>query len=370
VRLSGLSQIVNCQDRPHWQFILGQFILGQFILAGAPTLQPRLTLTIRTMMNLLLLLRKADEMGINLGLRLLALGLSAVLLLLIAYYFLVVNRNQSPVLPTASDSLKTLDAEKRKADAALMSKVKSAIAQTKRLHGYGIGVECREGMVTLTGEVPTEIDKELAANLARETLGVKEVTNQIRITPAATPQPGEIANQDLAINVDDLELQANLRERVISVPELKAQRIEIKVQNRVITLTGNVASEAQKLRAEQLIRNYPKVASVANQLRIGDASVMPTKPSGTELTTSSLVTKSAAILSESDRLLIQLVTSAFNNNRSDFSKPEVIKVAAQDGAITLTGTAPSRAERTLAERLTKEVEGVKSVRNLIVIGTR
>ena len=170
-------------------------------------------------------------MGVNFGLRLLALGLSVVLSLLIAYYFLVINRSVNPPMPTQADSLKTLDAEKRKADAALISKVKSAIAQTKRLHGYGIGVEYHDGRLTLSGEVPTEIDKELVANLARETLGVKEVTNQIRITPEATPQPGEAVNQDLAINVEDLELQANLYERVLSVPELKAQQIEIKVQN-------------------------------------------------------------------------------------------------------------------------------------------
>ena len=121
-------------------------------------------------------------------------------------YFLVINRSVNPPMPTQ-------------------------IAQTKSLHGYGIGVEYHDGRLTLSGEVPTEIDKELVANLARETLGVKEVTNQIRITPEATPQPGEAVNQDLAINVEDLELQANLRERALSVPELKAQQIEIKVQN-------------------------------------------------------------------------------------------------------------------------------------------
>ena len=310
---------------------------------------------IRIIMNLLLQLRKADEMGINLGLRLLALGLTIVLLLLITYYFLVVNRSLSPALPTQADSLKTLDVEKRKADAALISKVKSAISQTKRLHGYSIGVECRDGLVILTGEVPTEIDKELAAALAQETGGVKEVTNQIRIAPEATPQPGEAANQDLAINVDDLELQANLRERVIAVPELKAQRIEIKVQNRVVTLTGNVASEAQKLRADQLIRNYPKVTSVTNQLRIaGTATSQTTTPAG----------------KEQDRLLAQLITASLNTNRRDFLNLDAIKIAAQNGEITLSGTASSRAERALAERLTKAVAGVKSIRNQIVIGTR
>ena len=309
-------------------------------------------------------------MGVNLGLRLLALGLAMVLFLLVAYYFLVVNRSLDTSVPTQTDALKTLDGEKRKAAAALISKVKSAISQTKRLHGYSIGVECREGMVTLTGEVPTEIDKELATNLARETFGVKEVTNQIRIMPEATPQPGETVNQDLAINVDDLELQANLRERVLSVAELKAQRIEINVQNRVVTLTGNVASEAQKLRTEQLLRNYPKVASINNQLRLGTASTPQAMPSSSEKVPASPATKPSAALSEQNRMLAQLVTASLNTNRSDFLNVNAIKVAAQDGEITLSGTAPSRAERTLAERLTKEVAGVKSVRNLIVIGTR
>jgi len=223
-------------------------------------------------MNLLLLSRKADDLGINLGLRLLALGLLLVLLLLASYYFLVVNRNLTPDLPIQEDSLKAQDVEKRKADAVLISKVKSAISQTKRLYGYAIGVECRDGLVTLNGEVPTEIDKELAANLARETLGIKEVNNQIRIVAQAIPQSGDAISQDLTINVDDLELQANVRERISSVAELKGQQIEIIVQNRVVTLTGGVASDAQKLQAEQLVRNYPKVTSVNNQLRIRSSS--------------------------------------------------------------------------------------------------
>ncbi len=302
-------------------------------------------------------------MGVNFGLRLLALGLLVVLFLLIAYYFLVVNRSLNPPMPMQAKSLKTLDAEKRKPDAALISKVKSAIAQTKRLRGYGIGVEYHDGMLTLSGEVPTEIDKELAANLAREMLGVKEVTNQIRITLEATPQPGEAVNQDLAINVEDLELQANLRERVISVPELNAQQIEIKVQNRVVTLTGNVASEAQKFRTEQLLRNYPKVTSITNQLRIGTAAAPA-------LSAPSPITKPTAAVSEQDQTLAQLVTSSLNTWRSNFSNVNALKVTAQDGTIALSGIVPSQAERTLAESLTKKVAGVKSVKNLIVIGTR
>jgi osmotically-inducible protein OsmY len=302
-------------------------------------------------------------MGINLGLRLLTIGLSFVLLLLIAYYFLVVNRSVVPRLPPQEVTLKSLEAEKRKADAALIGKIKSALAQTKRLHGYSIGVECKDGLVTLHGDVPTEIDKELAANLAQETTGVKEVKNQLRVAPQATPQAGEVVTQDLALNVDDLELQANLREQVLSVPELKAQNIRIKVQNRIVTLSGTVASEAQKTRAEQLLRNYPKVTAVNNQLRLGTPSAPPpsTTPSPPAATPPPPV---------KDQELTQMVMTVLTTNRADFSQLEAIKVAAQDGEITLSGLTPTRAERALAERLTKEVAGVRSVKNLLVIGAQ
>lgn len=188
------------------------------------------------------------------------------LFLLVTYYFLVVNPGEESGVTAPEDSLKAIEVEKRKADAALISKVKSAISQTKRLHGYNIGVECREGTVTLNGEVLTEIDKELAVSLARETNGVKDVNNQIRVVPQSTPQAVESRPQDPTSTVDDLELQANVRERLISVSELKDQAIEVKVQNRVVTLRGSVASEALKLRAEQIVRDSPKVTTVNNEL--------------------------------------------------------------------------------------------------------
>lgn len=221
-------------------------------------------------------------MEINLGLRLLALGLFLALLLLMTYYFLVINRKATPYPALQGAAIQSPDGEKRRADAALVSKIKSAISQTKRLYGHSIGVEYHNEQVILSGEVPTEIDKELAANLAKETSGGKEVINQLRVqgnvTPAPLPQSGGTPNQELTVNVEDLELQANLREHLMAAPELKAQRIEIKVQNRVVTLTGNVASAPLKLHAEQLVRGYPKVTSVNNQLRIGSAPAATPNP--------------------------------------------------------------------------------------------
>ena len=217
-------------------------------------------------------------MGVNLGLRLLTLGLSVILLLLIAYYFLVVNRTISPQQMSQQTILLTQETERKKADAALTNKVKSAIAQTKRLPGYSIIVECKDSMIILLGEVPTEIDKDFAEALAKETAGVKEVNNQLRIIPGATPQPIENIDgkADLSVNVEDLELQANLRERIMESSELKNQHIEVKVQNRAVTLSGNVASEQLKVKAEQIIHNVPKVAAIINSIKIsGNKALAP-----------------------------------------------------------------------------------------------
>lgn len=217
-------------------------------------------------MDFILWIRKADEMGINFWLRLLALGLCVSLFLLMVYYFLITNRKAAPApVVTANPA-----AEKRQTDAALAARVRSAIVRTKRLHNLNIGIESNDGNIVLTGEVPTEIDKELAGKLAQETPGVKEVRNELRITPLSNPANETAPLSNPSVNVEDLEMEANLRESLQAVPELKVQIITIKVNNRAVTLTGRVANEQQRARAEQLVRSSSKVTSVNNQLRVGN----------------------------------------------------------------------------------------------------
>jgi osmotically-inducible protein OsmY len=218
--------------------------------------------------DFLLLLRRADEMGINFWLRLLALGLSVSLLLLMSYYFLVVNEKNAP--PPASAVATDPSLEKRQSDAALAARLRSTLARTKRLYNFNIGIESNDGKITLTGEVPTEIDKELAGELAQETSGVKEVRNQLQVTPSLARASEDAAQINATVNVEDLEMEANLRESLQAIAELKPQAIVVKVKHRAVTLTGRVATEQQRTRVEQIIRNAPKVTSVTNQLRVGN----------------------------------------------------------------------------------------------------
>src|SRR5689334_8698691 len=56
-------------------------------------------------------------------------------------------------------------------DAGITTQVKAAFALSKRISAYQIGVETKDGVVTLTGQTPSEVERELAGDVARDTTG-------------------------------------------------------------------------------------------------------------------------------------------------------------------------------------------------------
>jgi osmotically-inducible protein OsmY len=64
-------------------------------------------------------------------------------------------------------------------DAALTTKVKTALALSKRIPAGQISVDSEGDVVTLRGEVPSEQVRELAEAIARDVPGVREVHNHL-----------------------------------------------------------------------------------------------------------------------------------------------------------------------------------------------
>src|SRR5437870_7289256 len=81
-------------------------------------------------------------------------------------------------------------------DAATTRKVKTALGLSKRLAGFDIDVNTNNGMVTLTGRVPSEDAKSLAGEIARDTPGVTEVKNEITVEPGAQPSSESVHVED------------------------------------------------------------------------------------------------------------------------------------------------------------------------------
>ena len=64
-------------------------------------------------------------------------------------------------------------------DTALIAKVKTALFDQTGLEAFDIHVNSYNGIVQLSGFVDTDIQKELAGQIARNVDGVREVVNNI-----------------------------------------------------------------------------------------------------------------------------------------------------------------------------------------------
>lgn len=72
------------------------------------------------------------------------------------------------------------------ADSRITASVKSRLIADKYVDGFRVSVETYEGIVTLRGEVTSNISREQAERLAAGVDGVKSVRNEIAIVRAAS----------------------------------------------------------------------------------------------------------------------------------------------------------------------------------------
>jgi hyperosmotically inducible protein len=227
-------------------------------------------------------------------------------------------------------------------DADTSRKVKTALGLSKRLSRFDVNVNTSDGIVTLTGQVPSEDIKSLAGEIARDTAGVKSVTNEITVDPAAQPSSESVHVEDLEIRVAILEALAHSR-------ELGGKSIDVKVENRSVTLSGSVETPTQRSGAEQIARAVDGVAGVTNNVEV-------TNPQAASEPPASNAPPSEPNADLAKRIEFELYrTNAFNT--------QTMQIKSEDGEVTLGGTVRSRAEQLLAERVAQTVTGVKKVKN-------
>jgi osmotically-inducible protein OsmY len=120
--------------------------------------------------------------------------------------------------------------------------------------------------------------------------------------------------------------------------------VTVKAADGVVTLTGTVPDKDDKTLAADTVENLPGVKSVKNDITVN--------PAYSEKSDAWMAFKIRS------RLLVKANVSAASTT-----------VAVQDGVVTLTGTADTIAQKALTEAYAKDVDGVKSVKNDIVVKT-
>ncbi|HYV04652.1 MAG TPA: BON domain-containing protein [Blastocatellia bacterium] len=225
-------------------------------------------------------------------------------------------------------------------DMATTRKVKTALGLSRRVGGFEIDASTSDGVVTLTGQAPSEDVKSFAAEIARDTPGVKDVKNEIAVNPTAQPSVE-------GSRVEDLEIKTSILEALTRSTELGGKQIEVKVENRIVTLAGSVETPAQRNGVEQTARAVSGVAGVTNNLAVTNPQAVSEPP--------------VVVQPESGLDLAKKVE--FELFRSEAFDTTAMSIKADGGAVTLSGNVRSRAELLLAERFAQGVPGVKKVIN-------
>jgi hyperosmotically inducible protein len=88
-------------------------------------------------------------------------------------------------------------------DAGITTAVKSKLAADDMVKAYQVDVDTANNVVTLSGEVETAAQREHAVLIARNTDGVTDVIDQIRVNPTAATSGVGDADIDRDADVDD-----------------------------------------------------------------------------------------------------------------------------------------------------------------------
>jgi osmotically-inducible protein OsmY len=127
-----------------------------------------------------------------------------------------------------------------------------------------------KGIVTLGGHVARDGDKAQAESIARSIAGTQVVANQIAVIPPGVESEAKAVNSDL-----DKGIESNLDAALIM--DNLHQGVKYAVKNHVVTLTGEVDSQAKRERAEAVASAVPNVQQVVNVLQVKDQKATSTR---------------------------------------------------------------------------------------------
>lgn len=183
-----------------------------------------------------------------------------------------------------------------------------------------VHVATSQGIVELTGTVNNILAKERAARIAELVKGVRAVSNRIAVVPAAERTEDAIRN--------------DVKNALFYDPATESYEVDADVDGNVVTLTGTVQSWQERQLAEHLTKGVKGVTEVRDQIQVDY---------------------------ESERSDLEIENEVVQRMRWDLLVDAgLIDVDVQDGAVTLSGTVGSAAERSRAY-LDAWVAGVKSV---------
>jgi osmotically-inducible protein OsmY len=214
-----------------------------------------------------------------------------------------------------------------KSDVELKRDVESELRWEPSVNEAHIGVSVKDGVVTLSGHVPSYAEKYGAEKAAKRVYAVKAVADELDVK-----LPGSAKRTDEDIAQDCVSaLKANY-----SVPD---EKIKVVVNNCWVTLEGEVEWQYQREAATNAVRYLTGMRGVTNDIKI-KAHVVP-------------------------KDVKDKIEAAFKRNAEIDARR--VGVDVHDGRVVLHGCVRSWSEREEAQKAAWAAPGVTLVENQITV---
>jgi hyperosmotically inducible periplasmic protein len=177
--------------------------------------------------------------------------------------------------------------ERQVDDAMLTARIKARMTADGRVSPSRVDVDTLNGDVTLRGEVPTQEEKDAAAQVARNVEGVRSVSDQIIVNPAVAgtgiPSGVEIKQKAEKAASDVGQGVKKGAEETFLLGEIKARLtaagygdVSVGVEGGVVTLKGEASSDKDRIAVEAIVEKIKGVEKVDNQLLVKRQAPTPT----------------------------------------------------------------------------------------------
>jgi osmotically-inducible protein OsmY len=215
-----------------------------------------------------------------------------------------------------------------KTDEGILKDVVDSLYWDSRVDASKVSVRVNDGIVTLSGTVPSYSTRVAALEDTWVITGVRDVKNELTV---------DIQAESPA----DSEIKSNVEHSFAWDTELYPFEIKIDVVEGWVTLEGTVDAFWKKVRAEDLAYSRRGVIGVTNKI-----AVVPTQ-------------------TLADESLADTIINALDRNPT--VNVDDINVTVEKGIVSLSGSAPNWSAKRTAHDIARYTRGVKDVDDRITV---
>ncbi|MFZ2990363.1 BON domain-containing protein [Ideonella sp.] len=214
-----------------------------------------------------------------------------------------------------------------KTDKQLQQDVNAELQWEPSVHAERIGVEVKDGVVTLAGQVDSYAEKWNAERAAQRVAGVRAMATELKV------------HLDGLSARTDSEIAASVENVLEWTTVLPSGAVKVLVEGGWVTLSGQLDWQYQRQTAADAVRNLMGVTGLSDQIKLAPS------------------VSAAAVKSDIEAAL----------KRSAVADAKNITVAVDGGKVTLSGTVVNWAERETATHSAWGTTGVSHVTDKMTV---